>query len=487
MEHAIYILEKYAELAPGEPNPYDSYGEILQREGRLEEAVRKYKESLKINPGFWPARIHLASAYQDMGRFRKAKALLKAMLKDTTFVQQKRNTESRLAWHEIVVGDIAGAEKIWQRIVDENPKDASAIFSLLSLRPDYEPYRQQFVRFVDEELNGTQDNVSFDYLFPMLFMALRYNLAIDKVEQALDKAVAVRKDPIFEQAAAAYKIIIDFQKGRSSEKTALVFTRPNNAQAFRFAGPVSWNEYWRFYFSGLKTAQQEGMNIKQWVMGFQDFALESQNVNFQLESEIARAAAEFYSGDSVAAKGMLTSIGIPCEDDWRFLGPFKMTRGFNEKFWPEKKKVEEWLSREKYSKALLQQRDDLFDGYIDLKQIGDASFNDAMYALLRINSPTFQDAQLRIGMSGKLKAWLNDESVMIKNIRTKAIIDNFIATVRLRPGANWLLLLVNNATGELGFYCRLTGKNGDAIERVDFNAPTVFAESELQNGVKEGA
>ena len=489
MEHALYILEKYAELAPNEPNPYDSYGEILQREGRLDEAVQKFKMALKIKPDFWPARLHLASAYQDLGKFRKAKTMLKAMLADTTFAKQKRTTLSMLAWHEIVIGDVKEAEKIWQSILAEDANDISALLSLLALRPESEIYRRQFVQFVDAQLQQMRENrFSVDYLFPMLLAAFRYNLAIDKIERAFDSAASTASDPVFSRAIAAYKLIIDFQKGRVADNTSELFLKSQNAQVLQLIRPASWDEYWRFYFDGLRKAQQNGVNVKPWVKGLQHFAGKSNNAHFRLQSKIVLAASEYYSGNREVAENMLASVSIPCERFWKFIGPFNMTRGFDEKFWPEKRSVGEWLSQEKYAKAMFQGHDDLFDGYIDLKQIGNTSYNDAVYALLQINAPTFKDAQLRIGMSGKLKVWLNDKPVMIKNIHGKAIIDNYITTVRLRPGANRLLLRLNTPVGEMGFYFRLTDKNGGAIEQVDFNAPSAFAEknAEIQNGVKKG-
>ncbi len=92
-------------------------------------------------------------------------------------------------------------------------------------------------------------------------------------------------------------------------------------------------------------------------------------------------------------------------------------------------------------------------------------------------------------MSGRLKVWLNDSPVMTKNIRSRAIIDQFSTTVQLRPGVNWMMVRLNNAVGDMGFYFRLTDKNGDGIERVKFNAPKTLAKTKQHpvNGEKEGA
>jgi tetratricopeptide (TPR) repeat protein len=490
MEHSAYILEKYAELAPDEPNPYDSAGEISQREGRLDDAIDKYKMALKINPQYWHSRIHLATAYQDAGKFRKAKSLLKKVLKDSIIEKQRRNTEELLAYNHILTGKIDQAEKIFQHHIKLNPGDPSAVFALLRLRPEHEPYRQLFSGFVQAQLDSAiKRELSVEYLFPMISMALRCNLAIDKIDQILNLEIANAGDPIMRQAALSYKLIIDFQKGRESFNTGELLANASMPEAFQRTNPISWNDYWQHYFNSLKIAQQNNINIRAWAAGFNEFAHQSKSTQFELNGHIAVAAAEFYTGDQSAAEEMLNNYGFPCERDWKLLGPFKMRHGFDEKFWPEKKSIEVWAPGGNTVDASFTQRDDLFDGYINLKYLGETSFNDAMYAVLHISSPTFKEAQLRFGLTGRLKVWLNDNPVMIKNRRSKAIIDQYSANVQLRPGSNWMLVRLNNAFGDLGFYFRLTDKEGDGLERVQFSAPVEFADTKpkILNGEKKGA
>jgi serine/threonine protein kinase/Tfp pilus assembly protein PilF len=52
-EKSIEYFEKYAAVAPGEPNPHDSMGAAYYNMGRIEEAIAKYKEALSIKPDFY--------------------------------------------------------------------------------------------------------------------------------------------------------------------------------------------------------------------------------------------------------------------------------------------------------------------------------------------------------------------------------------------------------------------------------------------------
>jgi serine/threonine protein kinase/tetratricopeptide (TPR) repeat protein len=51
-EKADMYLKRYADVLPGDANPFDSIGELYIRLGRLDEAVNKYLEALDVRPDF---------------------------------------------------------------------------------------------------------------------------------------------------------------------------------------------------------------------------------------------------------------------------------------------------------------------------------------------------------------------------------------------------------------------------------------------------
>ena len=60
-------FKRYTELIPDDPNPYDSYAELLLKTGRFDEAVGMYRKALSVDPGFTASYVGIASArmYQD--------------------------------------------------------------------------------------------------------------------------------------------------------------------------------------------------------------------------------------------------------------------------------------------------------------------------------------------------------------------------------------------------------------------------------------
>jgi tetratricopeptide (TPR) repeat protein len=57
------LISRYVELEPGEPNPLDSKGEILEAAGRVEDAREAYRAALEIQPDFTFSLNHLARTY----------------------------------------------------------------------------------------------------------------------------------------------------------------------------------------------------------------------------------------------------------------------------------------------------------------------------------------------------------------------------------------------------------------------------------------
>jgi len=62
-ERAIDCFRRYADVNPGDANPFDSMAELYFKMGRLDEAIAKYKEVLEINPHFSRTNLGLAYMY----------------------------------------------------------------------------------------------------------------------------------------------------------------------------------------------------------------------------------------------------------------------------------------------------------------------------------------------------------------------------------------------------------------------------------------
>jgi tetratricopeptide (TPR) repeat protein len=73
-ELAVTAMKQYAQVIPNEPNPQDSYAEILRLAGHYEDALTHYQEALKIMPSFASSQQGLGDTYALMGDQQRARA-----------------------------------------------------------------------------------------------------------------------------------------------------------------------------------------------------------------------------------------------------------------------------------------------------------------------------------------------------------------------------------------------------------------------------
>jgi len=72
-DQALAAMDRYVALLPNEPNPQDSYGELLRMSGNFEGALTHYRAALKIDPDFVSSQVGLADTYALMGNEEQAR------------------------------------------------------------------------------------------------------------------------------------------------------------------------------------------------------------------------------------------------------------------------------------------------------------------------------------------------------------------------------------------------------------------------------
>jgi tetratricopeptide (TPR) repeat protein len=72
-------FKKYIELIPNDPNPYDSYAELLLKMGRFDEAITQYNKALAIESSFLNSHFGIAAALAYQGKVSEAQAELQKM------------------------------------------------------------------------------------------------------------------------------------------------------------------------------------------------------------------------------------------------------------------------------------------------------------------------------------------------------------------------------------------------------------------------
>ena len=196
--------------------------------------------------------------------------------------------------------------------------------------------------------------------------------------------------------------------------------------------------------------------------------LPSSNPTTQLHADVT--LAQFYHERDLPekAKAYMDKTAFIAENAWWIIGTFDNADGigYNKVYIPETET--QFDTTAEYEGADEQvrwkeQADDVFDGFVDLRQIFDKNVNwSTAYAWTTVNSPDDREAQFRFGSGVQAKLWLNGEEVFTHSDSHNLGMDQDTVPITLKAGENSILVKVcSENTYSLGFYLRLTDMDGE--------------------------
>ena len=206
---AEQAFKKYVELIPNDPNPYDSYAELLLKMGRFDESIAQYRKALMIDPHFVPSHVGISADLTYMGKPEDAEAELGKMLD-----QARNDGETRTAFFglAVVATDSGKLDKALQQMdkefaVAEKKNDAAAMAgdlqakgNILAEMQKYDQANQQFER----SLKFIQDSTLSQEIKDNAKLLHHFNLAALAIGKK-DYAAAKTHAQEFRQGADASK------------------------------------------------------------------------------------------------------------------------------------------------------------------------------------------------------------------------------------------------------------------------------------------
>ncbi len=104
-DEAEVVFKKYMALIPTDPNPLDSYAELLMKMGRHEESIEQYRAALAIKPDFIFSHSGIATNLNFLGRYEEARAELRQMYSEAKDDGWRRTALTATALSFIDEGD----------------------------------------------------------------------------------------------------------------------------------------------------------------------------------------------------------------------------------------------------------------------------------------------------------------------------------------------------------------------------------------------
>jgi tetratricopeptide (TPR) repeat protein len=133
---AEQAFKKYAELIPNDPNPSDSYAELLMKMGRFDESITNYEKALAADPTFASSYNGIAANYMYKGEPQKGAAQVKRLL---TIARNDAERRGALFTQTVLYADagkmnLALSEMEKQYAMGEKAHDVAAMATDLGLK-----------------------------------------------------------------------------------------------------------------------------------------------------------------------------------------------------------------------------------------------------------------------------------------------------------------------------------------------------------------
>jgi len=473
---ALKYLDKYQKLAPDEPNPHDSRGEILLMSGRIQEAAEQFQLSLSKRPDFDNSIKNLVQVYAELGDQKQALKYADIRIENAPNVREQGRCymdRAVLNWRFAKLENARADLRMARQTTPNSVYPVLIGAEMLNSTGAHEvaqklqhSYYEQLVELQKEKLHPyevegiirfcMESSLSPEKTLPILEM-LRRSEEREILKMQYDFLMAILHLRMGNEAKAA-----ELCEEPREELFRLVTQFPNQG----------WSGTWKYAIEAIQLEpKMDKMNPI--------FAQELLEAGRASGRQDIKAIAKFFHalyyakyGDQQRLVKTYHELGSPLEDDWKVIGPFANRSGFERAYPPEESVDIDGMV--KVGDEILKWQhvnDGIYDGYVDLTTTLQPSSWAVGYAALTIHSPDKRKVQLRLASDEACKLWLNGKQVW-QAFRLKDVaIDQDIVSVYLHPGENKLLLKITNSTRDWGFYFRVTNDNGQGFSDITFRAP----------------
>lgn len=483
---ALYMLDKYQALAPDEPNPHDSKGEILIRAGKMHEAAEEYKLALSIMPEFYNSALRLSQIYTEVGNQKKALEYLDYGLKYVTDTRMETGADFNRAMINWRFGEFEKAEKYFSNLLDKDPLNSEIHLRRNEMyrSSGQKEYGDKLDLKVIEDFKRDVENSTGPYRHANAFFKfvgnsdIPYPSIIQTVEDIVSRYKKSNENLSMEYArdfSALYLGPSKTVKNSFQEKIpvlAKMFNQNKNV--------AGWGSTWKTLFIFFDDEKNGAELSHIFTNGLSNYAEKNNRKDIEFIANMAQARVFGRENKIELYTSLYKKYGVPTEDTWRICGPFREYKlsGFEHVFPPENEiKISSTYNSNNHEVKWMNGKDAHIDGHVNLKDLYDRSSFATAYALVYVDSPDQRKVQVRIGSDEACKFWFNDDLVWQHYIKRAAVVDRDIITVVLHPGINKMLLKITNTDLDWGFYFRVTDEIGNGYPDLKFVTPEELEQS----------
>lgn len=210
VDKASTYMERYIRLLPKEADPRASYGDVLMRAGRYDEALEQYRKSLEAKPDYWYSLQRIGDIYVVQGRLRAAEEFyhrgLDLLPASNQIAVSRHSTDGRLS---ALRGDYEGALVQYREALSIDQRAGDPAWGMLYALTKLKRFSSADTLIADihsemsrRNLLGSSAMASF-YLIQSFTMKERgeYSVALAACDSALQYALPLSRGSIYNQIA----------------------------------------------------------------------------------------------------------------------------------------------------------------------------------------------------------------------------------------------------------------------------------------------
>ncbi|MBV8051422.1 MAG: hypothetical protein JOZ80_09550 [Acidobacteriaceae bacterium] len=153
-DRAFALMEKYVAALPKDPNPQDSYAEILRMAGHFDQAIQHYHAALAIDPQFYSSQFGIADTYSLMGDQNRARKEYQLGFQKFSALPELHRVQwqTREATTFVREGDYSSADRAFQAVADQAHARAMSQVEADTYRQMaiYQPDAKRALRLLDK-------------------------------------------------------------------------------------------------------------------------------------------------------------------------------------------------------------------------------------------------------------------------------------------------------------------------------------------------
>jgi tetratricopeptide (TPR) repeat protein len=189
-------FEIYIKLIPDDPNPYDSYADLLMKMGNFKKSIKTFEKALKQDPAFYSSLIGIANNLNLLGKHEQAREEIREALGTTTVPAEIRALKYTRVISFIDQGDLEGGLTELEDIftMDKELNDPSRIAGdliyIATVQQELGNYQEadlkykQALQFIEDSALSNERKENFRRIY--LYRYANLALAQKNIQQAKD-------------------------------------------------------------------------------------------------------------------------------------------------------------------------------------------------------------------------------------------------------------------------------------------------------------